>query len=51
MLSTSMMLVLIAFYLIVSAVSAFEANWPRACYWVGAAIITSSVLWMTSYRV
>jgi hypothetical protein len=31
----------------VPGVSAYELNWPRAMYWVGASIITSAVLWGT----
>lgn len=47
MLSTAMMGGLVAFYVLVSAVSAYEGNWPRCTYWIGAAIITTSVLWGT----
>ena len=39
------MYVLIVFYLIVAAASAFESNWPRTFYWLGATIINCSILW------
>lgn len=43
--STGMMQGLVAFYVMVAVVSAYEGNWPRCTYWIGAAIITTSVLW------
>lgn len=45
MTSTNMMIGLIGFYVLTSIVSGVEGNWPRCSYWIGAAIITSSVLW------
>lgn len=44
MTSTGMMVFLIGFYLLVACVSGYEGNWPRCFYWIGAAIITTSVL-------
>jgi len=46
MLGRSLMLFLIVFYAIVAGVFLFEGNYPKALYWVGACIITSSVLMM-----
>ena len=41
-----LMRVLVVEYVIVALVFASEGNWPRFTYWVGASIITGSVLWM-----
>lgn len=35
-----------AFYLVLTAVYAYELNWPKALYWLSAFGITSAVLWM-----
>ena len=40
------MKVLIAAYLVLACVFMWEGKWPYAAYWIGAAIITSSVLVM-----
>ena len=47
MTSTVMMYGLIVFYLLTAMVSAWEGNWPRGLYWVGASIISVAVLWGT----
>jgi hypothetical protein len=44
MTSTGLMVCLVGVYLVTAGVSAYELNWPRCAYWVGAAIITSAVL-------
>lgn len=46
-LSDTMMQGLVVFYLLVAGISAYEGNWPRCMYWIGASIITASVLWGT----
>ena len=47
MASTTLMMGLLAVYAIIAVVSAFEANYPRCLYWVGAGVITFAVLWGT----
>jgi hypothetical protein len=47
MLSTTMMVALVGFYLVVAGVSGVEGNWPRVLYWISAAGITVAVLWGT----
>ena len=37
---------LICFYLIIAVVFLVEGNYPKCTYWIGAAIITGSVLVM-----
>jgi hypothetical protein len=37
---------LVVVYVIVAVVFAYENNWPKMAYWIGAGIITSSVLVM-----
>jgi drug/metabolite transporter (DMT)-like permease len=37
---------LVVVYVIVAVVFAWEGNWPKCLYWIGASIITSSVLVM-----
>jgi hypothetical protein len=37
---------LIVTYVIVALVFGYEQNWPKCTYWIGAAIITGSVLVM-----
>jgi drug/metabolite transporter (DMT)-like permease len=48
MLSTGMMILLIAIYGFITVAALFERNWPRALYFVGAIIISVAVLWMTN---
>ncbi len=48
MISTGMMIALILWYLGIVVASAFEGNWPRALYFVGAIVISVAVLWMTT---
>jgi hypothetical protein len=43
---TVLMQGLVVTYVIVACVFAYEGNWPKCAYWIGASIITSSVLWM-----
>ena len=45
MTSTSLMQFLLVVYFIVALTLAYEWNWPRMTYWIGAAMITSSILW------
>ena len=47
MLSSTMMSVLIVFYLIVAFVSAYEGNWLRVLYWASASGITTAVFLST----
>ena len=37
---------LLAFYLLLAAVFAYERQWAKCSYWIGAAILTGSVLRM-----
>ncbi len=46
MIGPSLMQGLAVFYVLVAIVFAFEGNWAKAAYWIGASIITTSVLWM-----
>ena len=43
---TMLMQGLVVFYVIVASVFGFEGNWAKCTYWIGASIITSSVLVM-----
>lgn len=47
MISSSMMSVLIVFYLIIAFTAAYEGHAWRALYWVAASLLTVSVLKMT----
>lgn len=38
---------LIGVYGVLAVVCAFEKRWPVCLYWVGVAIVTSGVLWMS----
>lgn len=38
--------VLIVAYVVIALIYLYERNWPKCTYWLGAAIITSSVLAM-----
>lgn len=40
------MIGLCIFYVFVAFVFAYESNWPKCTYWLGAAVITGSVLAM-----
>ena len=42
----AMMRLLIGLYLFTAVLFALQRNWPRMMYWIGAATITTSVLWM-----
>lgn len=37
---------LIVFYVVLAGVYAYETNWAKCTYWIGAAIISTSVLVM-----
>lgn len=37
---------LVAQYVIASAIYAVDGTWPKALYWLGAAILGTAVLWM-----
>jgi hypothetical protein len=37
---------LVAFYVMLVGSSALEKRWPVCLYWIGAAILTTGVLWM-----
>ena len=41
-----LMLILIGAYGVLAVVYAWEMNWPKVLYWIGALCITSAVLWM-----
>lgn len=43
--STILIKLLLAEYLIIMAVCVAEKNWPRCLYWIGAAILQVSILW------
>lgn len=45
MTSTILMRGLLVAYLVIMTTCLFEKNWPRALYWLSAAMITTSVLW------
>lgn len=44
--STAMMTVLIAVYIVLALVSAIEVNWPRALYWGAVSLLTYALLLM-----
>ena len=37
---------LLAFYIVLAIIFAYEQQWAKCTYWIGAAIITGSVLAM-----
>ena len=37
---------LLVVYVVTALTFAYEQNWPKAWYWLAAAQITSSVMWM-----
>ena len=45
-LGDKLMVVLLIEYIALASIYAIEFNWTKAVYWTGAAIITSSVLFM-----
>lgn len=47
MLSTSGMILMLVAYVAISAASAWERNWYRCLYFIGAAVITVAVMGMT----
>ncbi len=46
MTGTLLMQALVLIYIVTAIVFATEGNWPKCLYWCGAAVITTSVLWM-----
>lgn len=44
--SDRLMIGLLIFYVALAVVFAIESQWPKCTYWIGAAIITGSVLAM-----
>ena len=46
MTGNQMMVCLVVVYLVIAGRFAYEGNWPKCTYWIGAAMITSSVLVM-----
>ncbi len=50
MMSTSLMLALIAAYALIAATAAWERHWLRVLYFVGAILISVAVLGMTAKR-
>jgi len=46
MMSTGWMIALLVQYIGIAAVSCCERQWPRALYFIGAALITVGILWM-----
>jgi len=42
----NMMRLLICLYIFTAVLFALQRNWPRMLYWIGAATIATSVLWM-----
>lgn len=46
--STALTIVLIAFFVVLTVVTALEKRWPWCWYYVGSIILVSSVLWMAT---
>ncbi len=46
MTGNTLMQALVVVYVVVAVVFGLEQNWAKCTYWIGAAIITTSVLWM-----
>ena len=46
MIGDALMIGLFWFYLLLASVFAYERQWAKCSYWIGAAIITGSVLRM-----
>ena len=42
----TLMRCLIVFYVVLAGVYAYELNWSKCTYWIGAAMITGSVVVM-----
>ena len=42
----NMMKFLVCCYLFTAVLFVLQKNWPKVFYWLGAATITTSVLWM-----
>ena len=47
--SSTLTALLIAVYVVLAVVCAFEKRWPVCLYWTGAAIVTGGVLWMATH--
>ena len=50
MTSTTVMWILIGFYVIIAALAAWERNWPRVLYYLAAGLISLAVLWMPVFE-
>jgi len=50
MMSTTGMLLMVASYVAIAICAAYERNWWRALYYVGAIVISIAVLGMTHRR-
>lgn len=46
MMSTRLMLALIVAYLVIAGAAAWERDWPRVLYYLGAVLISAAVIWM-----
>lgn len=44
--SRTLMITLGGIYLVIASVAGYERNWPVVLYWLSAASILLSVLWM-----
>ena len=42
----NMMRFLVCCYILTAILFALQRNWPKMLYWCGAALITTSVIWM-----
>ena len=47
MISTSLMILLAAEYVVIAIAAACEKNYPRSLYFIGALVISIAVLWMS----
>jgi hypothetical protein len=45
LLSTKLIAFLMAEYIVIMAVCAYEGNWPRTLYWLGATALQASIIW------
>jgi len=50
MISSALIWLLIVQYVIIALASVAERNWPRCLYFVSAAFISLSVLWMSNVK-
>lgn len=45
MISTALMKFLVIFYVGILVVCLWEREWPKAMYWLGAAILNVAIIW------